>query len=173
MKKAVVMLMCIIISISFISCSSEEAENQSTPQNDLQSTDKENTINENTEKESSDNKKSDKKEIVDLTKLSSTMVYSEVYNIMVNPDDYVGKIIKMKGTFNVYHDEKKDKNYYSCIIQDATACCAQGIEFNLKGDYEYPKDYPKEGSEITVIGEFIRYSEGKHVYCTLKDAKLL
>ncbi|WP_329380041.1 hypothetical protein [Anaerofustis butyriciformans] len=167
MKKLIMILMCIMISVSLISCKNEEEVSQSTSQNNLQNSE-ENIIDENKEKE-----KEKDNEIIDLTKLSSTMVYSEVYNIMVNPDDYVGKTLIMKGQFTVYHDEKKDKNYYSCIIQDATACCAQGIEFVLAGDYEYPQDYPKEGEEITVMGEFIRYSEGKHVYCTLKDAKLL
>lgn len=32
---------------------------------------------------------------VDLTTLSSTMVYSEVYNMMCEPDRYLGKRIKM------------------------------------------------------------------------------
>lgn len=167
MKKLIMILMCIMISVSLISCKNEEEVSQSTSQNNLQNSE-ENIIDENKEKE-----KEKDNEIIDLTKLSSTMVYSEVYNIMVNPDNYVGRTIKMQGKFSVYHDEKRDKNFYSCIIQDATACCAQGMEFMLKGDYEYPKDYPKEGEEITVIGEFIRYSEGKHVYCGLKDAKLL
>ena len=36
---------------------------------------------------------------VDLTRLSSTMVYSEVYNMMYAPDDYIGKTIKMTGQF--------------------------------------------------------------------------
>ena len=34
---------------------------------------------------------------VDLTRLSSTMVYSEVYNMMNAPGDYIGKTIKMTG----------------------------------------------------------------------------
>ena len=33
----------------------------------------------------------------DLTRLSSTMVYSEVYNMMYTPGDYIGKTIKMTG----------------------------------------------------------------------------
>ena len=41
---------------------------------------------------------------VDLTTLSSTMVYSEVYNMMYEPDRYVGKRIKMDGQFAVYED---------------------------------------------------------------------
>ena len=36
---------------------------------------------------------------VDLTRLSSTMVYSEVYNMMNAPGDYIGKTIKMTGQF--------------------------------------------------------------------------
>lgn len=35
---------------------------------------------------------------VDLTKLSSSMVYAEVFNMMVQPQDYVGKQVKMAGT---------------------------------------------------------------------------
>ncbi len=38
---------------------------------------------------------------VDLTTLSGTMVYSEVFNMIANPEDYVGKTIKMQGQFFV------------------------------------------------------------------------
>ena len=57
---------------------------------------------------------------VDLTALSSTMVYSEVYNMMTSPEDYIGKTVKMKGMYSVYHDESTDKYYFACIIKDAT-----------------------------------------------------
>ena len=30
--------------------------------------------------------------------LSSTMVYSEVYNMMVDPESYIGKTVKMDGS---------------------------------------------------------------------------
>ena len=114
---------------------------------------------------------SNEKEIdVDLTRMSATMVYSEVYNMMVTPDDYIGKTIKMKGTFNVKYEEGSDTYYFACIVQDATACCAQGIEF--EGDYIYPRDYPDEGSEITVLGTFEIYQEGAYSYCRLKDAEM-
>ena len=39
---------------------------------------------------------------VDLTTLSSTMVYAEVFNMMMSPDDYIGKTIRMTGIFTVY-----------------------------------------------------------------------
>lgn len=74
---------------------------------------------------------------------------------------------------NVYHDDTTDNYYFTCIIQDATACCAQGIEFVLTDDYIYPDDYPKADEEICVSGVFDTYMEGDYTYCTLRNAKLL
>jgi hypothetical protein len=110
---------------------------------------------------------------VDLTALSSTMVYSEVYNMMMSPMDYVGKTIKMQGQFIPFYDEATDTHYFACIISDATACCSQGIEFILTEDYSYPEDYPSEGDIISVIGTFDTYMEGENMYCTLRDADLV
>jgi hypothetical protein len=108
---------------------------------------------------------------VDLTVLSSTMVYSEVYNMMTKPDDYIGKMVKMQGPLACYHDEASGKWYYACIIQDATACCSQGIEFELAGK-KAPDDYPSEGEQICVTGVFDTYKEGENTYCTLRNAEL-
>ena len=36
---------------------------------------------------------------VDLTQMNATMVYSEVYNMLYYPDEYVGKIVKINGPF--------------------------------------------------------------------------
>ncbi len=76
---------------------------------------------------------------VDLTSLSSTMVYSEVFNMMYEPEDYIGKTIRMEGIFSAYHDKNTGNDYYSCIIQDATACRAQGMEFVLADEKAYPE----------------------------------
>ena len=116
---------------------------------------------------------------VDLTVLSSTMVYSEVYNMLYfYPEDYYGKTVKMTGQFNVYQwvDESgvvADMPVaYACIISDATACCAEGMEFVLEGDYTYPDDYPELGAEITVIGEFQSYEENGMTWYHLVNARL-
>ncbi len=108
---------------------------------------------------------------IDLTKLNSTMVYSQVYDMMNKPGDYRGKVVKMKGQFSVYHDDNTGKNYFACLIADATACCQQGIEFELEGEYKYPDDYPELGTEISVIGEYDTYKEGETQYCYLKKAE--
>lgn len=115
---------------------------------------------------------------VDLTKLSSTMIYSEVYNMMSEPDNYLGKSVRMNGQFALYQatDEEgkpiPDQIYFACFIADATACCLQGLEFILAGEHVYPDDYPELGAEITVPGTFETYDENGYMYCHLIDAVL-
>lgn len=110
---------------------------------------------------------------VDLTAMSSTIVYSEVFNMVSNPDSYIGKTVRMEGPCSVYQDENTGVLYYACIIQDATACCAQGMEFELDETYDRPDDYPKEGEEVTVEGTFDTYMENGYLYCTLRDGRLI
>lgn len=110
-------------------------------------------------------------EVLDLTALSSTMVYAEVYNMMVTPENYVGRTVKMQGQFTVYEDTENNKVYYACVIADATACCQQGLEFVLSGNVTYPDDYPEPNTEITVTGVFQTYEESGYKYCHLVDAE--
>ena len=115
---------------------------------------------------------------VDLTALSSTMVYSEVYNMLYNdPAHYLGKTVKARGTFSIYQLVtdgvlQPDPVAYACIIADATACCAEGMEFVPEGDLTYPEDYPELGAEITVIGEFQSYEENGMTWYHLVNARL-
>ncbi len=116
---------------------------------------------------------------VDLTALSATMAYSEVYNILYSPDDYLGKVIKMHGRFSIYQavDENgaliPDRIYFTCVMADAAACCAQGLEFVLTGEKLYPDDYPELGSEITVRGTFSLYEMDGFQYYRLAEAEML
>lgn len=115
---------------------------------------------------------------VDLTVLSSTMVYSEVYNMLYNdPAHYLGKTVKARGEFSIYQLVtdgvlQPDPVSYACIISDAAACCAEGMEFVLEGDLTYPDDYPELGTEITVIGEFQSYEENGMTWYHLVNARL-
>lgn len=115
---------------------------------------------------------------VDLTVLSSTMVYAEVYNMLYNdPESYLGKTVRVRGEFSIYQLVvdgvlQPAPVAYACIIADATACCAEGMEFVLEGDLTYPDDYPELGTEITVIGEFQSYEENGMTGYHLINARL-
>ena len=115
---------------------------------------------------------------VDLTALSSTMVYAEVFAMMSSPEDYVGKTVKMQGIFSkgqLYAAGSLNDGgtVFACVIQDATACCAQGIPFELAGDHAYPQDYPELGDTITVVGTFEIHQQEGMEFCRLRDAELV
>lgn len=96
---------------------------------------------------------------VDLTAMSSTMVYGEVFNITQNPQDYLGKTIKASGQYLTSYYDVTDTTYHYVGIADAAACCQQGLEFIWSGDHAYPDDYPAENADIEVSGVFKSYDE--------------
>lgn len=160
MKKIIAIVLALVLSLSFVACSKNSDKNEN-------STSK--TTTENTTKATETTTEA-KSVDLDLTALSSTVVYSEVYNMLISPDDYKGKIIKMKGQFNQYTDEETGKIYNAVIIPDATACCQQGLEFQL-ADKSSPTF--EQGTEITVVGSFNTYSDDKYIYCYLENAQIV
>ena len=105
---------------------------------------------------------------VDLTALSSTMVFAEVYNMLARPEDYLGKTVRAAGTFAVY--EEGDRRLYAVVVEDALACCAQGLEFVPAGDAAWPEAFPEPGTPVTVEGSFALYEQKGFTFCHLVDA---
>ena len=156
MKKIIAIILALVLALSFVACSKNSDKNEN--------------YNSKTTTKITETTTEAKSVDLDLTKLSSTVVYYEVYNMLITPDDYKGKIIKMKGQFNQYTDEETGKIYNAVIIPDATACCQQGLEFELQN-----KTNPnfEQNTEITVVGTFDTYSDGEFLYCHLKNAKII
>lgn len=144
MKKLISVLLILSLLLTFVGCSSNTEE-----------------------------KTDDSSEILDLTSLSSTMVYVEVYCMVTAPEDYIGKTIIIEGTFASYEYYDTDEVFVAVIVTDATACCSQGIEFSMAEDLVYPDDFPEVGSTVTVQGIFETYEYGDYTYCRLADAEIL
>jgi len=88
----------------------------------------------------------------DLTNMNANMVYSQVFNMMIDSEMYNDKVIKMKGAFAKFENQMIGGTSYAVIISDAMACCQQGVEFHYDfGD----KALPQEGAEITVTGVYV------------------
>ncbi|MCR4610477.1 MAG: hypothetical protein K5644_01115 [Lachnospiraceae bacterium] len=176
MKKWIGIILGIIVIIAFVviivyrvKLTSNNTSSPSTNSTGIETS----TDNTNSDTKNSTAKSSTDGIDVDLTTLSSTMVYGEVYNMMMTPEKYIGKIIKMKGTFSVYHDDSKNKDYFACIVQDATACCSQGLEFETTEEFTYPQDFPNAGEQVCVVGVFDTYKEDNTNYVTLRKARLV
>ena len=108
---------------------------------------------------------------VDLSVMDSDMIYATVYQMMSDPEQYVGKTFRIEGKFYVTYDEMTKNQYYYCVIKDATECCAQGLEFVWgDGSHIYPDEYPTDGTEVVVDGTFELYMEKDSRYCGLANA---
>lgn len=118
----------------------------------------------------SKSKASSNKIDVDLNNLNANVVYAQVFQMMTEPDKFIGKRIRMSGQFNVYAAEEGNPSgvteYYAIIIADAQACCQQGIEFVWPG-HTYPEGFPEVKSNASVTGIFEVYEENGKKYCRL------
>ena len=74
MRRIVAVMMCLIISVCMISCGSDKNS-------------KKNVSPENPQETTEEKSKPKDTRPLDLTKMSSTAVFSEVYNMMVKPED--------------------------------------------------------------------------------------
>ena len=110
---------------------------------------------------------------IDLTQLSSSMIYAQVYDMVYKAEDYTGKTVKVRGPFSYFKDAKSGNEYFSVSVSDISACCSQAVEFVLKDERSYPEDYPALDTEITVVGKFNCYKEGVYTYCQLTDAEII
>lgn len=94
---------------------------------------------------------------IDLTQLSATMVFAEVAAMVRTPEDYLGKRVRMAGPLAVYEANPAlgIDYFYTVVIQDATACCQQGMEFI------WPEGtLPEAGTWLVVTGTFAEYDCG-------------
>ena len=108
---------------------------------------------------------------LDLSVMSGTIVYSQVYNMMYDPKPFLNKVIKVAGYYTTFEDTELGTVYHACMIPDAAACCAQGLEFVWAGDHA-PEEYPAETTDITVTGRLEMYVENGASYLHLVDADL-
>lgn len=100
-------------------------------------------------------------EEIDLTSMSSTMVYSYVFNMINTPDDYIGQRFRIRGTYDEEYWDQTELTYHYIVIADATSCCTQGLEFVLT---DPDAVYPQLGEEFEITGFFGTYEGNGNRY---------
>ncbi len=109
--------------------------------------------------------------VIDLTRMGRNTVYAEISQMMMNPEEYAGKTIRVKGMFTTAMD--KDYNtIFGCYIPDAAACCAQGLEFVLAEERIYPDEYPQENEWIILEGTFTYEKNSYFTAAKIADATI-
>lgn len=87
---------------------------------------------------------------LDLSRMSSTMVFAKLYEIGTSPEEYKGKIMRVEGVYQVAKDEVDGKNYHVLLISDAAACC----NFSFEVQWLPNEKLPRKGSRVIVEGFF-------------------
>jgi len=95
---------------------------------------------------------------VDLTNLGGTLLSAEIINIMRNSGEYLGKAIKVTGSYQNGFYAPTGRYYHYVITKDGDDCCREGFEF-MWGDHLFPDDFPQMQEQIEVTGVFSKYEE--------------
>ena len=105
---------------------------------------------------------------IDLDSFSDTVMFAEVTNLLTEPEEAVGKTIRVSGelTFG------EGGGQLFCLVTDPTGCCEENIEFEPEQEDVLEEREIMEGDEITVRGVFDTYLSGKNVRCILREAVL-
>lgn len=106
---------------------------------------------------------------IDLSQMPQNLMYAQVYEILYNPEQFLGKSVRITGPYSASADPETGEIHRACLIRDATACCTQGMEFELADDTQ---TLPQEDEIFTVSGGFDTYMSGPFLYCVLRNAKI-
>ena len=167
MRKIIVTLSCILL----VGCGGVKKA-------DVVSSTDINNIESNTQTTGADIKseepKADGQVDYDLSSMGPDMVYATIYQMMIDPKSYVGKSFKVTGNYYSSYSKENDQYYHFCMVKDAAACCAQGLELLWADDsMNKHENCPDEEALVTVEGVFETYEEGQNTYGRLKDVRLV
>lgn len=151
MKRIIALFLIIAMTFVFVSSCSQNTKTEDTKQSEVI-----------TEKEQNEELKVD----LDVTEFSITIVYALLENMVQNPDDYIGKTVKITGNMSTWKDKNED-DVYCLTIWDQTQCCS--AEIRIKFDYEKvdKSSIPSPGEDYTVIGIFDSEFDGETYYSYL------
>ena len=93
----------------------------------------------------------------DLSNMNYNMVSAITFEMLVEPEKYVDKSVKISGQF--YSEVYEEKRYYSVIVWDATLCCPAGLDFIPPQGFDFPDDFPELEQNITVTGKMSEDAE--------------
>ena len=114
---------------------------------------------------------------IDLSQFNKQMTYAEILGLHMSPEEYLGKVIKLKGIFDRYCEVDESRNpiqekmHLGIIVSDAMGCCSLPLDFVLAVDKELD-DLPELGTEITVSGKVTQYEKPWGAMFYLNDAEI-
>jgi len=90
----------------------------------------------------------------ELVEIREKMFVAQVSDVYINPEDYIGRTIKLEGIF-------KKEDPYSFVVRYGPGCCGDdaNVGFEVAWDSEQIKPYPAIDSWVEAIGVLKTYKE--------------
>lgn len=174
MKKYIsVILLCTILLL--VGCGKEATDNKEASSSEtIASTSFETATHIETEAVTEEITHTTDETTLDLTAMNDHDAYHKLEQILLTPDNYIGKSITITGEYSSVHYSHAQQRYYYVLLADDDGC-SQMLEFVWgDGSHVYPDEYPKEGTLIRVSGTFETYQDkgDPSIYCRLTNATL-
>jgi hypothetical protein len=111
---------------------------------------------------------------IDLTAFSTSMAYATMVDLLSNPEEYTGKVIKANGFYEPFYFEGTGRYHHLIEVEGPDGCCPQYFEFVLSGDRVFPDEYPETFAAIQIVGVFGIYEEAGYtlIYLEVDDIKI-
>jgi len=93
----------------------------------------------------------------DIVEIKEKMFISQVNDIYMNAEDYLGKTIKLEGIFK--NEKSYEGDQYCFVVRYGPGCCGNDgiIGFEIKWDENNAKPYPKDDSWVESTGVLKQY----------------
>jgi uncharacterized membrane protein YcgQ (UPF0703/DUF1980 family) len=94
----------------------------------------------------------------DVIEIKEKMFISQVNDVYLNKDDYLGKKIKLEGLFKIAQGNERA---YCFVLRYGPGCCGYdgNVGFEVAWDKDKEKPYPGEDSWVEATGELKTYEE--------------
>jgi putative membrane protein len=104
----------------------------------------------------------------DLIEIKEKMFISQVNDVYLNKDDYLGKTIKLEGLFKM--EQAYDK-LHCFVLRFGPGCCGYdgAVGFEVAWDKGKKNPYPGEDAWVEATGELKTYNEADYVDCLYLD----
>jgi uncharacterized membrane protein YcgQ (UPF0703/DUF1980 family) len=112
----------------------------------------------------------------DIVEIKEKMFISQVNDVYMNSEDYLGKTIKLEGIFlsEQYDDEPEP---YCFVIRYGPGCCGTDLNagFVVKWDESHVKPYPAIDSWVEATGTLktAEYGDYEYLYLDLSSLAVL
>ena len=103
---------------------------------------------------------------VDLSACNRGITYAQMIQVCKTPEDYDGKLFRVKGKFNYSqaHDLAR------IIFSDSTGCCEIALAFQPAQQLLYPDDYPQLWGDLQISARLTVDRSDEDMPCRFTDA---